>query len=83
MNIEPIPFEIQGRKLEVRAFLKVDSVKVAVFEGDKQVIPFNYSVSYETAADASMQKFSINLIRSLMETAKTDVENGLVILTNI
>ena len=83
MNIEPITFKFQGRKLEVRAFLKADSVKASVVEGDKQVLPFNYSVSYETVADASMQKFSMNLIRGLMEIVRTDVQEGKVILIQV
>ena len=78
MNIEPIKFKFKGRTLEVRAFRGAVAVRVAVFEGDRQVIPLTYSVSYEDAADARMQKFSTDLIQSLMETAQDDVQKGIV-----
>ena len=51
---------------------------VRVYDGDKQVTGFVYTVSHETQLFGGKQDIPVNLVQHLMELAKSDVEMGIV-----
>ena len=71
-------FEHGGRALEVRAIAADNEFKVRVFENGQPVTNAIYSVAIETAFDATMSGFPLELVDNLMEQAKQDVLDGKV-----
>jgi hypothetical protein len=76
--IKKSAFEYEGRSLEVRAAALDNEFKVRVFEGDRPVTKAVYSVAIETAFDAKMSGFPLELVDALMSLAEQDVLDGKV-----
>ena len=73
-------FSHRGRSFEVRAETTDNEIKVRLFENDRPASPVSYSVTIETAFDAKMRSFPLNLVDGLMELAEDDVTSDRLVL---
>jgi hypothetical protein len=69
-------FTHSGRDFEIRATPLDNEVKVRLFEGNKPASPIVYSVSIETAFDARMRGFALDLVDELMHLMEHDTRAG-------
>lgn len=76
MSYAPRIFIVNGRTLEARAIFEANGFRVSVFEGENQVISESYHITYEDEYYAREQKFPIDVVQSLMDTAQIDVQRG-------
>jgi hypothetical protein len=76
--IKSTQFSHQKRTFEVRATVDANEVMVRVYENDKRATPAVYSVTIETAFDAQVSGFPLNVVDGLMQMAEEDVKEGRV-----
>jgi hypothetical protein len=76
--IKSADFSHQNRKLEVRAVVEDNEVKVRVFEDGEPATRVIYSITIETDFDAKVTGFPLNLVDELMRVAEDDVKEGRV-----
>ena len=77
MTIRAKKFTHKGRSLEVRAAALATGWAVRLYEGNRQISPLRYNVSYVVASDARAQRFlSGDIVRDLMELMQHEVETG-------
>lgn len=74
--LREVEFSFEGRNLAVRAVVEDNEVKVRVFDGQRRVTNIVYSVTVETAFDAALSGFPLNIVDDLMALAERDVRNG-------
>lgn len=76
--MESREFSYKDRQLQVRATPAGNAWTIRVFENGEPVTAIVYTVSHETAIDASMRSTPLHLVHQLMDLAKTDIEDGIV-----
>jgi len=76
MTVRVRKFTYQHRSLEVRAAALPLGWSVRLFEGNRQISPLQYDVSYPTESDARAQQFSDDIVGDLMELMQNETEKG-------
>jgi hypothetical protein len=69
-------FSHDGKVYEVRAATIDNEIKVRLFEKDQLASPVFYSVTIETAFDAKMRAFPLDLVDELMTLMEQDTTSG-------
>lgn len=76
-------FSHNGRNFEVRSAALDNEIKVRLFENGKPASPIVYSITIETAFDAQMRAFPLNLVDGLMQLMEDDtITNRLALFPN-
>jgi hypothetical protein len=75
-------FKHAGRNFEISAGPERDAWKIRLLENGKQASPIVYSVSCETAIDATTSDVPVNLVEELIQLLKHDVKTGILPLTS-
>jgi hypothetical protein len=69
-------FSHNGKIYEIRAATIDNEIKVRLFERDQLASPVFYSVTIETAFDANMRAFPLDLVDKLMALMEQDTVSG-------